>query len=64
MKKQTGKTTTLLRALPRAAILLAALFAPMIAMQTVQASSEAIIVDSSRGNSGAGFVIVAGLRRA
>lgn len=64
MKPHTGTTISLLRALPRVAILLAALFAPMIAMQTVQAGSETIIVDSSQRNSGAGFVIIAGLRRA
>jgi hypothetical protein len=54
----------LVRALPRVALLTAALFAPLIAMQAVQASSDTIIVQSMERVSGAGIVLIAGLRRA
>ena len=64
MIRRTATRNSILSALPRMMILLVALFAPLIAMQTVQAGSETVIVDSSKRNSGAGIVIVAGLRRA
>ncbi|MEO3998589.1 hypothetical protein [Mesorhizobium sp. CAU 1732] len=54
----------LIRALPRVALLTAALFAPLIAMQAVEASSDTIIVQSMERVSGAGIVLIAGLRRA
>ena len=48
----------------RASLLLAALFAPMIAMHSVQASTESVIESVRERNSGAGFVLVTSLRRA
>lgn len=56
--------TEIFRTLPRMALLLAALFAPLIAMQTVQAGVETVIVDSQQRSNGAGIVIVSSLRRA
>lgn len=52
-----------LRTLTRAAILAAALFAPLAAMQSVQAGSKAFIEDSRALSSGAGLVILVSLQR-
>lgn len=64
MHRSTYSRFGLFRALPRVALLTAALFAPLIAMQAVQASSDTIIVQSMERVSGAGIVLIAGLRRA
>ena len=50
-------------ALPRFALLLAVLFAPLIAMQSVQAGAETFIEDARTLSSGAGIVLVVGLQR-
>lgn len=63
MHRPTNHRFGFARALPRVALLTAALFAPLIAMQAVQASSDTIIVQSMERVSGAGIVLIAGLRR-
>ena len=50
-------------ALPRFALLLGVLFAPFVAMQTVQAGSDVLIEDSRKLSSGAGIVLLVGLQR-
>ena len=50
-------------ALPRFALLLCVLFAPFVAMQSVQAGSDAVIEDSRKLSSGAGIVLLVGLQR-
>jgi len=53
----------LARILPRIALLTAVLFAPLIAMQSVEASSRTIIGESRTLSSGAGLVLVISLQR-
>ena len=53
----------MLRALPRVVLLTAALFAPLIAMQSVQAGSQTIIEDKRPPSSGAGLVLIVSLQR-
>lgn len=50
-------------ALPRFAFLMAALFAPLMALQSVQAGADSFIEDSRKLSSGAGIVLVVGLQR-
>lgn len=50
-------------ALPRFALLMAALFAPLVAMQSVAAGADTVIEDSRKLSSGAGIVLVVGLQR-
>ena len=52
-----------LRALPRIALLAVALFAPLAAMQAVEAGQRATIEDSRAVSNGAGFVLLMSLRR-
>lgn len=47
----------------RFAFLIVALFAPLIAMQSFAAASGGLIEDSRKLSSGAGIVLVVGLRR-
>jgi hypothetical protein len=47
----------------RALLIVIALFAPMIAMQSVEAGSQAIIENSRTLSSGAGLVLVVSLQR-
>jgi hypothetical protein len=63
MQRRTRQQLDMLRALPRIVFLTAVLFAPLIAIQSVQAGADSIIESSAQRTSGAGFVIVAGLRR-
>lgn len=53
----------LVGALCRAAFFALALFAPLAAMQAVEASSQAVIEDSRAMPSGAGLVLLVGLQR-
>ena len=50
-------------ALPRFFLLAFMLFAPFVAMHSVQAASDALIEDSRKLSSGAGLVLVIGLQR-
>ena len=52
------------RTLLRIAMLTLALFAPMFAMQQVQAGTSTIIEDTYKRSSGAGLVILVSLQRA
>lgn len=49
--------------LPRFALLIAVLFAPFMAMQSVRAGSDLLIEDSRTLSSGAGIVLLVGLQR-
>lgn len=55
--------SVLAAALPRFALLAAALFAPLVAMQSVQAGPDTFIEDGRKLSSGAGIVLLAGLQR-
>ena len=57
-------TTETLRTLPRGALLAAALFAPLMAMQSVQAGSPRATIEDSRAlSNGAGLVLLVSLQR-
>lgn len=49
--------------LPRAAMMLAVVAAPLLAINAVQANSGSVIESSYRASSGAGLVLVVGLQR-
>ena len=53
----------ILRSLSRAALLTAVLFTPLVAMQSVEAGSRAIIEDSRALSSGVGLVLLVSLQR-
>ena len=53
----------ILRTIPRIALLTAVLFAPLIAMQSVEAASTLILEDTYSPPSNAGLVIIASLTR-
>lgn len=63
MIHQTSTRSSVSVMLPRFAFLLAALFAPLVAMQAVQAGSDTFIEDSRKLSSGAGLVLVVSLQR-
>lgn len=63
MTRRIATRPGLAATLPRFALLIAALFAPLVAMQTVQAGSDAFIEDSRKLPSGAGLVLVVSLQR-
>lgn len=53
----------ILRMIPRVALLTAVLFAPLIAMQSVEAASSSILEDTYSPPGNAGLVIIASLTR-
>ena len=59
----TRRHASLASALPRFALLAAALLAPLLTMQALAAGSGAFIEDSRKLSSGAGIVLVVGLQR-
>lgn len=63
MTRRIATRPGLAATLPRFALLIAALFAPLVAMQTVQAGSDAFIEDSRKLSSGAGLILVVSLQR-
>lgn len=62
-RRRPSRLLPALRALPRIALLTAALFAPLVVMQSVQAGSETIIEDKRPLSNGAGLVLLIGLQR-
>ncbi|RIK87071.1 MAG: hypothetical protein DCC69_04880 [Hyphomicrobiales bacterium] len=63
MTRRTALFSGIASALPRFALLAAALLAPLVAMQSVQAGADAFIEDSRKLSSGAGLVLVISLQR-
>lgn len=63
MTRSTATRLGIASMLPRFALLVAALLAPLVAMQSVQAGSETFIEDSRKPSSGAGLVLVVSLQR-
>jgi hypothetical protein len=60
---ETFHLPTILRTLPRAALLTAGLVLPLMAMHTVQAGSGNVIVGNYKHSNGAGLVLVYSLKR-
>ena len=63
MNKTSFHLPSILRTLPRAALLAAAQFVPLMAMHTVQAGSTNILEGDYKHSNGAGLVIVYSLKR-
>ena len=63
MTRRTHTRSDIAAALPRFAFLMAALFAPLMAIQSVQAGADSLIEDNRKLASGAGIVLVVGLQR-
>lgn len=63
MTRPSRARSDIAAALPRFAFLIAALFAPLVAMQSVAAGADGAIEDSRKLSSGAGIVLVVGLQR-
>lgn len=63
MTRRTTLSSGIASALPRFALLAAALLAPLVAMQSVQAGADTFIEDSRKLSSGAGLVLVISLQR-
>ncbi len=63
MSRESRKGTATMRMVMRAAVMLAILSAPLMAVQHVQAGSSTIIESSHKHSNGAGFVLLMNLRR-
>ncbi|TKT81263.1 hypothetical protein [Aquamicrobium sp. LC103] len=64
MTRQSFSLRAFVRALPRIALLVAVLGAPLLAVQKVEAGATSIIEGVHKRSSGAGLVIVVSLQRA